>query len=120
MDTRVQWRHDNELGWRPEIDGPVRVDPALQQAWNMYYGYAGDRSRGGESGAGERAGSASAAGVLDASSSDPQQLWDGRADKAAPPAWSAEKGVVSAWSAADSRFSLARPRFQAFSPFAGQ
>ena len=42
MNTRVGWRHDNELGARPEIDGPVRVEPELQDAWHMYYGNAGD------------------------------------------------------------------------------
>jgi hypothetical protein len=78
MNTRVQWRHDNELGWRPEIDGPVRVAPELQEAWNMYYGQAGsDRTvrdiSGGDSSAALR---------------DPQRLWDRDSDRAVPRSFS--------------------------------
>jgi len=94
MNTRVQWRHDNVLGWRPEIDGPVRVAPELQDAWNMYYGYAGAPRNvrdisGGDSHAALR---------------DEQRVWDRQADRATPPAFEAGRS--------------GRPQLQAFSPYA--
>ena len=100
MGTRVEHRHDNELGWRPEVDGPIRVPPALQAAWNRYYGYAGGARlprdiSGGDAGQALR---------------DPQELWDRNS----------ERGVPHAWTAPRHRFSARQPwtRSQLFSPLA--
>jgi hypothetical protein len=103
MDTRVGWRHDNELGFRPEIDGPVRVAPELQDAWHVYYGNAGA----------DRTGRDLSAAQADAFAHKQQQQWDRQADAAVPRAWSAERLHVRR-----SGLRRQRPQLQPFSPFA--
>lgn len=105
MDTRVGWRHDNELGYRPEIDGPVRVPSELHKAWNVYYGYPGADRTGRSVGASQA--------QADGLASKQQQLWDHQADAAAPPPFSAER--ASAEAGPEVRNLV---RLQPFSPYA--
>jgi len=96
MNTRVAWRHDNELGWRPEIDGPVRVAPDLQPAWSTYYGYAGADRNTRHFTAGEY-------------NKDLQSLWDRSSDRATPSEFSVGGGGRNV--------GFKRPRLRAFSPY---
>ena len=112
MNTRVQWRHDNMLGWRPEIDGPVRVAPELQDAWNTYYGYAGDARTVRDVSGGD-----SSAAMEDSSlNHDAQSEWDRGADLATPPAFEASEAGGERQTRLQQAFS--RPRVQPFSPLA--
>ena len=112
MNTRVQWRHDNVLGWRPEIDGPVRVAPELQDAWNTYYGYAGDARTVRDVSGGD-----SSAAMEDSSlNRDAQSEWDRGADRATPPAFETSKAGGERQTRLLQAFS--RPRVQPFSPLA--
>ncbi len=48
--SRVFWRRDNALGWKPEVDGPLRVPDGLQRAFRYLYGDPnGERQQGPDS-----------------------------------------------------------------------